>query len=165
VQIVSPISLIQAVLIIAYPICCHFAVTLGEPQLQLLALLLLSLGLTFKGILQKSGFSLLVMAAITAISLAVYLLGQARARRTFPGTANIHSASDGRLELSLCRYDSFLCFAATRGFRGSMVIVYQLFELGGYWHRVYRRVHLSPVDFSVDRSTQLLAVPANSATR
>jgi uncharacterized membrane protein len=87
VQIVSPINLIQAVLIIAYPICCHFAVTLGEPQLQLLALLLLSLGLTFKGILQKSGFSLLVMAAITAISLAVYLLGQARAMLYLPPVA------------------------------------------------------------------------------
>jgi uncharacterized membrane protein len=84
VQTVSLSTLAQAALVISYPICCHFAVTLNEPQLQLLAVLLLGLGLTFKGLWQSSRISWLIMVSVSAMLLIVFLLGQTRLILYFP---------------------------------------------------------------------------------
>ena len=83
-QTVSLSTLAQAALVISYPICCHFAVTLNQPQLQLLALLLLGLGLTFKGLWQGSRVSWLIMVSVSAILMIVLLLGQTRLILYFP---------------------------------------------------------------------------------
>jgi len=78
VPTVSFSTFVQAALIIAYPLCCHFAVTRDEPSLQLLAILLLGLGLTFRGLLQSSKMSWLIIVSLSAVLLMVFLLEQAR---------------------------------------------------------------------------------------
>jgi uncharacterized membrane protein len=65
--------MVQALVLIAYPLVCHFAVVRNDPQLQLLALVVLSLGLNFKGLWQLNamswGLTLLILGLVTGIHL------------------------------------------------------------------------------------------------
>ncbi len=75
---VSLTTLLQAVLVIAYPVCCHFAVTLDQPKLQLLAILLLGLGLTFRGLRAGSGASWFALGVIVLLAALVSVFGVSR---------------------------------------------------------------------------------------
>lgn len=74
----SPRILIQAALLVAYLFCSHFAVTRDQPQLQLLALWLLALGLILRGLLESSPASWGLMLALTLGALGLSALGLLR---------------------------------------------------------------------------------------
>lgn len=69
---------LQSLLLIAYALCCHFAVTLYEPRLQLLALTLLCAGLVFRGLLTRSPFSWILVLGLAGTMLTIFWLGHVR---------------------------------------------------------------------------------------
>lgn len=72
---VSYKTLAQAILLVCYPLSCHFAVTLDQPQLQLLALLFLSVGIILRGLLENSWLSWGVITLLLAAGLLINVLG------------------------------------------------------------------------------------------
>lgn len=70
--IVSAKTLAQALLLLSYLLCCHFAVTRDEPQLQLIAVILLSVGFILRGLLDNKllswGFVIFLMLGALAIN-------------------------------------------------------------------------------------------------
>ena len=71
-------TLAQAAFLIAYLLCCHYAVTLNAPRLQLLAVLLLAVGIILRGLLDKSVLSYSVIIVLMAGALAMEELGLLR---------------------------------------------------------------------------------------
>lgn len=72
---VSYKTIAQALFFVSYLLCCHFAVTLDKPQLQLLALLLLSVGMILRGLLASSLLSWCIVAGLVLLALAINGLG------------------------------------------------------------------------------------------
>ena len=62
----------QIALLIIYPLCVHFAVTLQRPELQLPALVALAAGLVYRGIKHNSAFAWTVVAAVSVLALILY---------------------------------------------------------------------------------------------
>ena len=75
---VSLRTLVQALLLLAYPVCCHFAVTLDNPQLQLWALVLLGFGLTFKGLASGNRLAWGVMVFMLGLAFVMDFLALSR---------------------------------------------------------------------------------------
>jgi uncharacterized membrane protein len=71
---VSGQALMQSIVLIAYPLICHFAMIENDTQLQLGALALMGLGLNFKGMLQLSFLSWGLMLLILILITGIYLL-------------------------------------------------------------------------------------------
>ncbi len=65
----------QIVLIVAYLLTCHFAVTQNQPALQLLALLFLGVGILLRGLFENSFFTWAMLAAVAVIVLTTYIFG------------------------------------------------------------------------------------------
>ncbi|MAT92954.1 MAG: ketosynthase [Halioglobus sp.] len=68
----------QVLVLLAYLLTCHFAVTRGQPELQLAALTLLSVGLIFRGLLANHAASWMFVFALVASGVIAYLLGMGR---------------------------------------------------------------------------------------
>ena len=66
---VSYKTIIQALLLVSYPVSCHFAVVLDKPLLQLIALMFLSLGVVLRGLLEQSVSSWAMVAALLLLAL------------------------------------------------------------------------------------------------
>ena len=60
----------QLALIIAYPFCVHFAVIFNRPELSLLALIVLAVGLCYQGLKAKSLFAWSVILVLGMLALA-----------------------------------------------------------------------------------------------
>jgi uncharacterized membrane protein len=64
----------QLLLLIAYPICVHYAVVTMNPEAQLLALVLLAAGVSLPGIKKHSVFSWLVLLSVMLLSVLISYL-------------------------------------------------------------------------------------------
>lgn len=76
--IVSAKTLAQTLLLLSYLLCCHFAITRDEPQLQLIAVILLSVGLIVRGLLDNNLVSWGVVICLMLGALAINTLGMLR---------------------------------------------------------------------------------------
>jgi uncharacterized membrane protein len=61
----------QLLLLIAYPLCVHYAVVTVNPEAQLLALVLLAAGISYPGIKQNSTVAWLTLLSVIALSLLI----------------------------------------------------------------------------------------------
>ena len=61
----------QLLLLIAYPLCVHYAVVTANPEAQLLALVLLAAGISYPGIKRNSALAWLALLVVAALSLLV----------------------------------------------------------------------------------------------
>lgn len=61
----------QIFLLIAYPLCVHYAVTTANAEAQLLALVLLAAGISYPGIKQNSGFAWGILLLVSLLALLV----------------------------------------------------------------------------------------------
>ena len=75
---VDPRFIAQVLVLLAYLLTCHFAVTRGQPELQLVALSLLGVGMIFRGLLANHAASWLFVCALLAGGVVAYLLGVGR---------------------------------------------------------------------------------------
>ena len=100
----------QVALILAYPLCVHLSVILANPNLRLLALLLLAAGLCYQGLKEKSRFAWGLMSVLALLlllmnhyAMALYifylppviiplLLGSIFLRSLFPGQTPLVTA-------------------------------------------------------------------------
>ncbi len=66
----------QIVLLCCYPVLVHLSVVLHEPWYRVLALVLLTAGIVYKGLLHKNRSAWLTLLAVIAITLAVSRINQ-----------------------------------------------------------------------------------------
>lgn len=116
----------QLLLLIAYPLCVHYAVVTDNPEAQLLALVLLAAGISYPGIRKNSSVAWLALLTVTALSLLVsyfqltlyvlylppiiipLLLWSVFYRSLLPGetplTTQIGESVHGRFSPEMCHY-------------------------------------------------------------
>ena len=83
-RIVSGQALAQALVLIAYPVICHFAMVRSDPKLQLIALVVMGVGLNFKGLCKLNAVSWGLMLLILGLIMGIHLLDLTRVALYLP---------------------------------------------------------------------------------
>jgi len=73
-RVVDHQTLLQVLLVISYLLVCHFAITGSNPQLQLLALVLLGSAIIFRGLVRNSISSWILALFVAGLGLIGYIL-------------------------------------------------------------------------------------------
>lgn len=73
-RVVDHQPIFQALLVVSYLLVCHFAITGKNPELQLLALVLLSIAIIFRGLVRSSIASWILALFVAGLGLVGYTL-------------------------------------------------------------------------------------------
>lgn len=73
-RVVDHQTIARALLVITYLLVCHFAVTGNNPELQLLALVLLGVAIVFRGLVHSSISTWLLVFFVVGLALIGYIL-------------------------------------------------------------------------------------------
>jgi len=73
-RVVDHQTIVQAALVLSYLLVCHFAITGDNPGLQLLALVLLSFAITFRGLVRSNISSWALALLVVGVGLIGYIL-------------------------------------------------------------------------------------------